>query len=57
MGLYVIWDRVLEPLLQDWKMHQLVILRPRGDLNGHEIHVAGVLDESAIVHFSTTTQP
>ena len=57
LGFYVIWGRVLMPLLQVWKMHQLGILRPRGDLDGHEIHMVGILDESAVVHLATTTQP
>ena len=48
LGFYVIWGRVLEPFHQVWKMHQLEILRPRGDLDYHEIHVAGVLDEIVV---------
>ena len=54
LGFYVIWGRVLEPLHQVWKMHQLEILRPIGNLDYHEIHVAGVLDEIVIVQLAIT---
>ena len=32
LGFHVIWGSVLKHLLENWKLHQLKILRPGGDL-------------------------